>query len=74
MVIVDPRGLWTESDAVLAGLRAIGGGWRLVAAIGGIVPRFLRNSLYRFIARRRIGWFGPADACSLPGEASRFLP
>lgn len=74
MVFVDARGLWIESNAVLAGLRAIGGGWRVLAAIGGLVPRFLRDAMYRFVARRRIGWFGPADACSLPGDASRFLP
>ena len=74
MVFVDPRGLWTESNAVLAGLRAIGGGWRGLSLIGSLVPRFVRDAMYRFIARRRIGWFGPADACSLPGEASRFLP
>ena len=74
MVVVDPRGLWTESSAVLAGLRAIGGGWRGLSVLGSIVPRFIRDAMYRFVARRRIGWFGPADACSLPGEASRFLP
>ena len=74
MVVVDPRGLWTESSAVLAGLRAIGGGWRGLSVFGSIVPRFIRDAMYRFVARRRIGWFGTADACSLPGEASRFLP
>lgn len=74
MVVVDARGLWTESNAVLAGLRAIGGFWRAMAMIGSLAPRFIRDSMYRFVARRRIGWFGPADACSLPGDRSRFLP
>lgn len=74
MVLLDPRGLWTESSAVLAGLRAIGGGWRGLAAIGSLVPKFIRNAIYRFVASHRIGWFGPADGCLLPGEASRFLP
>ena len=74
MVVVDDRGLWTESDAVIAGLRAIGGGWALVAGFGRLIPRFLRNGLYRFVARRRLGWFGPADACNLPGEVDSLLP
>ncbi|MCP4834102.1 MAG: DUF393 domain-containing protein [Phycisphaera sp.] len=74
MVLLDDRGLWTESDGVLAGLRAIGGGWAALAWIGRLIPRFLRNGAYRFIAHRRLGWFGPADACSLPGDATRFLP
>ncbi|MEE2972054.1 MAG: DCC1-like thiol-disulfide oxidoreductase family protein [Planctomycetota bacterium] len=74
MVLVDERGLWIESDGVLAGLRAIGGGWRAAASIGRIIPRFLRDAAYRFVARRRIGWFGAADVCDLPGDRARFLP
>ena len=74
MVFMDTRGVWTSSNAVLAGLRAVGGGWGAFAAIGRLIPRVIRDATYRFVAVRRLGWFGPADACSLPGEASRFLP
>lgn len=40
------------------------------------VPKFIRDGVYRFIARNRIKWFGNADSCRLPSvdEASRFLP
>ena len=61
-------------SAVIAGLRAIGGGWAIVAGLGRLIPRFLRNGIYRFVARRRLGWFGPADACRLPGDPSILLP
>ena len=74
MVLVDERGLWIESSAVLAGLRALGGGWRIVAGVGSLVPRVVRDAAYRFVARHRLGWFGTADACDLPGDTSRFLP
>ena len=76
MVLLDERGLWTESDAVLSALRAVGGGWRVFASMGRMLPRFLRDAAYRFIAKRRLGWFGPADACRLPGhgDETRFLP
>lgn len=74
MVMLDDRGLWTESNAVLAGLRAVGGPWGMLAAVGSAIPRFLRDAVYRFVARRRMGWFGPADACALPGDPARFLP
>ena len=76
MVLLDDRGLWTESDAVLASLRAIGGGWSRFAGLARVIPRFLRNVVYRYVARRRLGWFGPADACLLPGTGGegRFLP
>lgn len=41
-----------------------------------IIPRFIRDGVYRFIAKNRIKWFGNADACRLPAEAeqARFLP
>ena len=48
--------------------------WRLAGALR-IVPRFLRDGVYRLIAKNRIRWFGTADACVLPapGEAERFV-
>jgi predicted DCC family thiol-disulfide oxidoreductase YuxK len=39
------------------------------------VPRFVRDAVYRFIARHRYGWFGRTDACRIPTPAlrARFL-
>lgn len=76
MVMLDADGLHVRSGAVLSALRAIGGPWGVLAAIGWWVPRPLRNAVYRFVARHRLGWFGVVDACTLPGGAAdgRFLP
>ncbi|MDA0296862.1 MAG: DCC1-like thiol-disulfide oxidoreductase family protein [Planctomycetota bacterium] len=76
MVVWDSGGLHEESDATLALLKGVGGHWRRLASIGRMVPRSLRNIVYRFIAKRRYGWFGTADACRLPSEddKARFLP
>lgn len=40
-----------------------------------IIPRPLRNWVYRLIARYRYKWFGKRDACMLPTpeERSRFI-
>ncbi|MEC8495957.1 MAG: DCC1-like thiol-disulfide oxidoreductase family protein [Planctomycetota bacterium] len=40
-----------------------------------VVPAFLRDAVYRVIARYRMGIFGGAEACRLPrpDEAERFL-
>ena len=40
------------------------------------IPKFIRDGVYRFIAKNRIKWFGNADACRLPSEDEtlRFLP
>lgn len=57
--------MFLRSDAVLELLRALGGFWKILL-IGRIIPRPLRETAYRFVARHRIDWFGHADTCSLP--------
>jgi predicted DCC family thiol-disulfide oxidoreductase YuxK len=58
-----------RSSGVLAILGALGGHWRAMALAGRLIPRPLRDLLYRFIARHRYRWFGKGDACGLPSEA-----
>ena len=40
-----------------------------------IVPRFLRDAVYNFIARNRYRWFGKSESCMVPTAdvRSRFL-
>jgi predicted DCC family thiol-disulfide oxidoreductase YuxK len=75
LVEIDNRTL-DRSDAALAILNALGGHWRALALCGTLIPRFLRDRLYDFIASHRYQWFGKADSCSLPGEevTRRMLP
>jgi predicted DCC family thiol-disulfide oxidoreductase YuxK len=42
-----------RSDAALAVGRYLGGGWRLLATVVRVVPRRLRDVVYRSIARHR---------------------
>ncbi|ANH72165.1 hypothetical protein ACS15_2265 [Ralstonia insidiosa] len=65
---------WRESAAVLRILHVLGWPWRL-AWVGWLVPKPLRDALYRCVARNRYRWFGRSDACILPppGAAQRFL-
>ena len=74
IVVLGPQGPKLRSDAVLQIWRELGGPWRLLAGLGRIVPRGLRDRLYRFVAARRKRWI--PEACALPGTlpASRFLP
>lgn len=76
MVVYDCDGLHLRGDAVLRMLGYVGGGWAWLAAVGRIVPRFVRNWVYGYVAKRRMGWFGTADRCQVPpaGQAERFLP
>lgn len=58
-----------RSDAALALARHLGGGWRLLAAFGRLIPRALRDSAYNLIARHR-HWLAGAQ-CVLPAPEWR---
>ncbi len=76
MIYLDAAGTRDKSDAALAVGRQLGGIWSLLSMLARIVPRFIRNAIYRFIARNRYSWFGKKDACRIPtaAERERFLP
>ena len=68
MLVIDGGRLLTESDAAIAIARGLGWPWR-VAAAARIVPRPLRDSVYRLIARNRYRWFGRRETCWVPGPS-----
>lgn len=74
-LLVTQDGAYTDSDAILRVLDGLGGAWRL-ARIARLVPRALRDPLYRLVARNRYRWFGRRATCLLPTPdiAARFLP
>jgi predicted DCC family thiol-disulfide oxidoreductase YuxK len=57
--------LLAKSDAFLLFARVLGGVW-LIARLGKIIPRPIRNRLYDFVARHRYQVFGKYEACMLP--------
>lgn len=72
-LLVENGRAWMESDAIRRVLMGLGGPWKAAAAMA-IVPRFMRDPLYRWVARHRYRWFG-TTTCMVPSEAdrSRFL-
>ena len=64
-----------RSDAVLRVLQYIGGVWGVLAAVGSIVPRFLRDGVYDLVARNRRRFAGAGTSCLIPTaeERVRFL-
>jgi predicted DCC family thiol-disulfide oxidoreductase YuxK len=64
----------SDSDAIIAVLVRLGGAWRIAGALR-VLPRGVRDALYRQLARNRYRWFGKKDACHLPtaDERHRFL-
>jgi len=74
VILIDQGNIYLESDASLRVLFLLGGWWKLPALLR-FVPRFIRQAVYRLIARNRYSWFGKYDACPMPqpGWKSRFL-
>ena len=66
---------YLRSDAVLRIFGDVGGAWCLLMTFR-LVPRFLRDPVYDWVARNRYRWFGRYDECPLPSpeQRARFLP
>jgi predicted DCC family thiol-disulfide oxidoreductase YuxK len=65
VVLIDGDRIYTHSDAPLEIARRLGGFWQILY-IFKMVPRPLRDAIYRWIARNRYRWFGKEDSCWLP--------
>jgi predicted DCC family thiol-disulfide oxidoreductase YuxK len=62
--------LLSRSDAIIHALRQLDGLWKL-AGVGRVLPRFLRDSLYKVVARNRYRVFGKHETCMLPDPKHR---
>lgn len=65
VVLVDGDRLLLHSDVPLEIVRRIGGWWSLLYVFK-VVPRPVRDAVYRWIARNRYRWFGKRESCMLP--------
>ncbi|PUE13137.1 thiol-disulfide oxidoreductase DCC family protein [Limnohabitans sp. T6-20] len=74
LLLVDGRRSWQHTAAILRILHHLGWPWR-AAWLGGLVPAFLRDALYRLLARHRYWIFGRTESCMVPPSdmAIRFL-
>jgi predicted DCC family thiol-disulfide oxidoreductase YuxK len=72
----EPAQIYIRSQAALFALGELGGGWGLLCRTLRLVPRFLSDGLYRFVAKVRYRIFGKYAACRLPSTEERalFLP
>ena len=69
-LLLDGQGAHTDTDAIMRVLSGLGGIWR-VAAVGRLLPRAIRDRLYRLVARNRYRLLGRREACRLPEAAQR---
>lgn len=66
--------LYLRSTAALRIVRHLRQPWPLLYAFV-LIPRFVRDPIYNWVARHRYAWFGRRDMCELPPPDlhSRFL-
>lgn len=74
IILVEDGRIYTHSAAALRIARRLSGAWPLLYGLI-LVPKPVRDGVYRWVARNRYRWFGRADSCRLPTpeEARRFL-
>lgn len=65
IILIENDKAYTQSDAILRIGKALGGIYKLGYAFI-IIPRFIRNAIYDFVARNRYKWFGQKDECMIP--------
>ena len=74
IVLLEDDRVYDRSTAALRIARRLNGGWP-VLYVAIVIPKFLRDAVYRFIARNRYRWFGRSENCRVPTPAlkARFL-
>lgn len=73
VVLYDNGVFRTRSDAVLTLLSTVGGIWGVFAPVGRIIPRPIRDAMYKVIARNRRRILGGPEACRLPTMTERAM-
>jgi len=73
-VFIEKGKAYLRSTAALKVCRHLNGLWPLCYGFI-IVPRFIRDGLYNWIAKNRYKWFGQKDSCMIPSPSirARFL-
>jgi predicted DCC family thiol-disulfide oxidoreductase YuxK len=74
LLLVRGDKVFCKSRAALEITKKLSGMWPLLY-IFIIIPSFIRNPIYDWIAKNRYRWYGKKDTCRLPSEEekARFL-
>jgi predicted DCC family thiol-disulfide oxidoreductase YuxK len=65
LVLIEDNKVYQYATAALRIARKLKS-WHRFLYVFIIVPDFLRNAVYKFIARNRYKWWGKQDSCWLP--------
>ncbi|MBC7949730.1 MAG: thiol-disulfide oxidoreductase DCC family protein [Chitinophagaceae bacterium] len=69
-ILVERDKVFKRSTAALRVARRLNGMWPLLYGFI-IVPPFIRDAVYDYIAKNRYRWYGRREECMVPGESLR---
>ena len=69
-VLLEGEKVYLRSSAALRIAYYLGGFWKIFQ-IFWIIPPFIRNAIYNFIAQNRYKWFGKKTECMMPSPELR---
>ncbi len=74
IILITDAKIYSKSSAILKIAKLLGGFYSF-GVIFYIVPKFIRDKVYDFVAKNRCKWYGKREKCMLPSEKlkSRFL-
>ena len=64
-ILAEGDKIYTKSTGALRMLKKLGGPWSLLYAFI-IVPAFIRDGIYNWVAQNRYNWFGKKVQCMIP--------
>ncbi len=65
IVLIEGGKVYQRSDAALRIAQKLSAAWPAMYAFI-VVPRFVRDAVYKFIAQHRYLWFGRTEVCRVP--------
>ncbi len=71
-IFIENGEIYTKSTAALRVAKQLSGLWPMLYGFI-IIPSFIRDAVYNFIAKNRYRWFGKREACMLPTPQQRQL-
>jgi predicted DCC family thiol-disulfide oxidoreductase YuxK len=69
-ILYDNGRFYEQSTAALRVLKILGGVWAIFYVLI-IVPPFIRDRVYGFIAKNRYKWFGRYESCPMPDKSTK---
>ena len=76
VILLDNKMIYIRSKAALKIMSNLGGMYKILSIIAGLIPTRLADFLYNIIAKHRYKWFGKYETCIVPEPKwkDRFIP